>query len=284
MKHSDSTFKPFGYHGITAIIPSDWELGAVDGNFQKGYIRIDDLDMPRLEIKWSTPKYKVPLESSFEAFEQALRKGSKKSGLDFRLKKDIKLKYGRKMFSHKQVKMFYWSSDVHAYCILWRCDICNRVMLAQFLMPLSEDNEELASRILKSIEDHPQKEHNLWAIYDLYAKIPKRFRLEQAELKAGFLSLILNFNKEYITIQRWSAADVLLGSNSLEQWLLSHKDKRLTDLCILQDDIDIYEHKAVWFSGRRRRSFGTLGFIKKLNVRGVLWHCSHTNKIFSAIV
>ena len=43
----------FGWQGITARLPEDWHLAALGGDRKAGYLRLDDSERPRLEIKWS---------------------------------------------------------------------------------------------------------------------------------------------------------------------------------------------------------------------------------------
>jgi len=42
-----------GWQGFTFMLPEDWNIGAIGGDRNEGYLRFEDGDMPRLEIKWA---------------------------------------------------------------------------------------------------------------------------------------------------------------------------------------------------------------------------------------
>ena len=42
----------FAWQGLTLEVPEDWNLGRVDGDFEKGYTRLDDAEIVRLELEW----------------------------------------------------------------------------------------------------------------------------------------------------------------------------------------------------------------------------------------
>ena len=48
----------FGWAGITLSIPDSWEIAGISGDQKAGYLRLDDENMPRLELKWSESKRK----------------------------------------------------------------------------------------------------------------------------------------------------------------------------------------------------------------------------------
>ena len=49
-----SDWSPFAWQGIQIETPRAWELGSVTGDRRKGYFRLDDADMPRVEAKWES--------------------------------------------------------------------------------------------------------------------------------------------------------------------------------------------------------------------------------------
>ena len=50
----------FGWAGIQLEIPTTWELSGLSGDQKTGYLRLDDAEMPRLELKWAHTRRKKP--------------------------------------------------------------------------------------------------------------------------------------------------------------------------------------------------------------------------------
>ena len=48
----DDSHHDFGWQGIRLRVPSEWELGRVDGDMSSGYARLDDARMVRAEVEW----------------------------------------------------------------------------------------------------------------------------------------------------------------------------------------------------------------------------------------
>ena len=56
----DMDWVKFGWQGVSMELPANWELGGLSGDYNNGYVRMDDEDMPRMELKWSKSKEKKP--------------------------------------------------------------------------------------------------------------------------------------------------------------------------------------------------------------------------------
>ncbi|MGB9596817.1 MAG: hypothetical protein ACPL7B_11095, partial [Candidatus Poribacteria bacterium] len=68
-------FVRFGWQGITMEIPSNWELSALSGDYDNGYIRMDDENSPRMELKWSKLREKKPdLQKILDEYFKGMRK------------------------------------------------------------------------------------------------------------------------------------------------------------------------------------------------------------------
>src|SRR4051812_15877187 len=65
----------FAWDGGRGEVPGRWDPGGVDGDYEKGYVLIADLDGPRLGVRWRTPPRK------FDADAWALRALGEEVGL-----------------------------------------------------------------------------------------------------------------------------------------------------------------------------------------------------------
>jgi len=65
------------WQGISVEVPEDWTLGAIGAGERSGYLRLDDRDMPRLEVKWEhAPRGSDP-ELVVRRFLNMLKRGRK---------------------------------------------------------------------------------------------------------------------------------------------------------------------------------------------------------------
>jgi len=53
-----SSWRLFAWQGVRCETPASWELAAESGDERKGYCRLDDGEMTRLEIRWQFGKSK----------------------------------------------------------------------------------------------------------------------------------------------------------------------------------------------------------------------------------
>ena len=69
----------FGWAGITLSIPDSWEIAGISGDQKAGYLRLDDENMPRLELKWSESKRKKnDLHAVLDEYFKLVRKSYSK--------------------------------------------------------------------------------------------------------------------------------------------------------------------------------------------------------------
>ncbi|MCS6861596.1 MAG: hypothetical protein NZT92_14905, partial [Abditibacteriales bacterium] len=217
-----------GWQGLTLTVPSDWNISVIGGDRQAGYLRIDSVTMPRVEIKWQQAgKAGVNLERTLEKFLKGFTKEMSKR------KKPIEIRRPVKVVSKRQKRKtdilgFAWQSDHQGCGVLWHCPDCDRIVIAQVLGTLEEDVQQLASKVLSSLEDHGQQEWDTWSVYGLAFQMPQAFLLEKHKLLTGQLELEFTRKKpglsianvtQRIIVARWAMADTLLKEGTFEEWM-----------------------------------------------------------------
>ena len=81
-----------GWNGITVELPEDWELSGLSGDDKSGYLRLEDADMPRLELKWSESKQKKPdLQRVLDDYFKLVRKNYKRRDTNLHIQRNINL-------------------------------------------------------------------------------------------------------------------------------------------------------------------------------------------------
>lgn len=275
-----------GWQGLSFRIPEDWNIGAIGGQKEEGYLRYDDGDMPRLEVKWADAgKSFVDLAKVVEKYLREMSKG-KKSKVE--VSRDVKLASKRKLRGKKAPQFFSWKGETQGFGAAWFCPDCHKTVILQVMGRLSEPVQEWAEQIITQVEDHPSGDWILWSAYGFDFETPKEFVLASQKLMAGLIEIGLQREAELLTVARWGMANVILRKLSLEEWGKKELAKRLKKFDTSFEQTTFRGHEAIIIEGRttlpqeKLKSFVDhvrgKGFPDR--VRALLWHCPDSNKIF----
>ena len=139
-------WKKFGWRNISLEIPADWTLASLDGDDEAGYLRLDDLEMPRMEIKWITvkKKKKAPsLQNIIDNFLDDLAKNVKKKKFDIHIEYEVDPLQYINSIPGKEMRGFLWKSSTRAFGVATYCEECRRVVVSQVVAKLDEDISRL---------------------------------------------------------------------------------------------------------------------------------------------
>jgi hypothetical protein len=280
---------PFGWQGISALVPPDWNLAGIGGDFQSGYLRLDDGRMARLEIKWSPGD--VDLNKALDRYLRGLeKKGRRRTGITtFKGGRAV----SRRSKPDKRLQGFSWRGPgvrgpVEAQGCIWRCRTCSRTVVAQVMAPPGEGLASLARTVLTSLEDHARDGLHTWGVYGLVCRIPEAFRMEKQRLMAGYIELLFTHGKSTLRVERWGMANVILSDVALGEWVERQNRKR-KDVRLSAEPARAHGHEAAALAGHRRRPFHGLRLRLERGLRrrvptefaGQVWHCPPSNRIYS---
>jgi hypothetical protein len=281
-----------GWQGLTLTVPLDWNIGVIGGDRQSGYLRIDGVMMPRMEIKWQQAgKGGVNLERTLDKFIQGFTKEIAKRKAPVNVERNVKL-ISKRQKRKGDVLGFHWTADHQAYGVLWHCPDCDRIVIAQVMGGLEEDLQPLAVKVLSSLEDHAHQGWDTWSVYGLEFQMPELFSLEKHKLLTGQLELEFTRKKtQRILVSRWAMADTLLKEGAFEEWMAyilrqrHGKEHRFT----LKESTTRHGHAGLIFEGRikpiiQRVKDASTRFVLRRKppiIRVLAWHCAPSNKIFA---
>lgn len=284
-----TSFSPFGWQGIRGEVPDDWNLGALGGDRQAGYLRLDDENMPRLELKWQQPQGPVNLDKVLDTYLKSLRKRTRRRRATFTVTRGVKLlSYRQKR--KKELLGYSFAGEYKAHGVIWHCRTCDRILIAQVLGADQSGLKPLAIRVLSSLEDHTNDHWDLWAAYGLYVRIPDDFELVKQRLMTGHLALEFERNRrEKLSVARWALANVMLKDVTLEQWAAREYPKRHREFKLRYREAEYHGHQGLEVKGDagrldRRLKDATKTTVLRQSVpqlRCVLWHCEPENKLFA---
>ena len=255
----------FGWAGIQLEIPTTWELSGLSGDQKTGYLRLDDGDMPRLELKWAPTRRKKPdLHATLDEYFKLIRKTYKKGGeLSFR--RNVNFIKDPEFFEGRTVLGFSWKGGIRANGLIFHTG--KRITIVQVMGRLKENWRPTVLRIFQSITDHGDAPQTLWSAYGLQLGVPKEYKLERQKLLSGYLLFAFVAKKERfqnvirlaksassrlrnngnaqihnkkssppdkgsLSIERYGPAEVMLGDfkdtpNPLEAWFRSKYAKAI---------------------------------------------------------
>jgi len=280
---------PFGWQGVRGEAPPDWNLGAIGGDRKSGYLRLDDEEMPRLELKWQQPEGTIDLDKILDTYLRDLRRRTRKQKVHFNVTRGVKI-LSQRQKRQKDLRGYTFVGEYQAHGIIWHCRSCGRVLISQVLGPEEADLRPLAVRVLGSLEDHTNDNWDLWAAYGMQFRLPDDFALSSHRLMTGQLELAFERNKrERVTVARWALANVLLKRQSLEEWTAGTYKKRHSDFKLEYKEALYLGHGGVAViseSGRMARFVKDTARASILrqpvpSLRCALWHCTHDNKLFA---
>lgn len=257
----------FGWEGISFLLPSDWDLGLIQGGAREGYLRIDDPHMTRVEVKWEKSKGGFSPSKTIDRYIRTLGKKAK----DLQVFRRVTLKGAGGTLSKGEGEFFILQQgELRAHCLVRSCRECNRVLLMQIWSKSRENMDGIVQRIYRSLKDHPIKGYNPWGIYGLQFKLPEDYVLERRSLVSGRIQLTFKRKGSRLRVERLSLADVLLEEKPLDKWFSESYQKDLNSFGYVIEQTKGLKHDALRIRGSR----------KKRLLEGYLWHCPFSNKIF----
>jgi hypothetical protein len=280
----------FGWQGIIMEIPANWEIGGLSGDYDNGYLRMDDENIPRMELKWSKSKEKKPdLHKILDAYFKSMRKRLGKISEDLRIKREINLVKNQDFFENREVIFYNWKTDVRANGAIWHCKECNRIIVVQIMGYLKETILPLTLRVLESIQDHPEGHTNLWSAYQLTAEVPRRYHLEKRKLMSGYLSFSFVDGSRLLNIERYGLADVTLRDTDLETWFRGYYQKFLRKYGFSFNELMDNDDHRMEMLGQEKRFidhiplspvFAIDKILRRKQIAASFWHCKKSNRIF----
>ncbi|MDP6700688.1 MAG: hypothetical protein QGH25_13640 [Candidatus Latescibacteria bacterium] len=278
----------FAWQGLTLKVPEDWNLGRVDGDFEKGYARLDDAEIVRLELEWRRLRGRgeaLRLTELVDRYLQNLEKKADKAGASFSVERRAKFLKNKKFLAGREYEVFIWEADFRAYNLALALE-GGRVVLLRVLAFLDESLEAEAEAVFQSLVDQEGGESYLWSVYGLRFSVPADFKLESHSLKSGHIQLDFTRDKHALKVHRLSMARIMLKDARLKDWYPVFFKKQLRDMVVEVAAADVRGMAAASVAGRpRSRWRQLLRPLPFLNPRprqylcATAWHDAERDKI-----
>lgn len=276
-----------GWQGITLSVPSDWNIGAIGGERNQGYLRLDGPDMSRVEIKWAeSGKGFVDIPGLVKKYLREMDKNKKQS---VTVDREAIFLEKKRLRTKKSLECFSWHGETQGYGAAWFCPDCSRTVIIQVMGAVDEPVARLAERVILSLNDHPpDKDWIYWSTYGFCCETPADFILTSQKLMAGLIELEVTRGDEKLTVARWGMANVALRNATLTEWGKTELAKRLKKYATEYTEQSEDEYGTIHIQGKTQlpqeklMSFfqHCLGKPYADRVEAQVWHCEKSNKIF----
>ncbi len=290
MNRSSSKWAVTGWHHLSFERPEDWSIGAVTGDYSSGYMRLDDTEMPRFELRWERTRGRESADQVVARYLKNLTgKGGKKAP-PVKVRRNLSLIKDESVLADRTVEGFHWRTEdgepLQAYGCLWMCETCGRTVFAQVLGRGGESMMAMASRLLNSLDDHARGDTATWAVYGLRIELPSDCSLIQHSFLTGRIELTFRHGGARLELVRMSLAEMHLENRTFPEWFedtygseidhwieeagpaRGHPSIRGTGEGV---DPDTVHSRMTWLPWRRPRK-------KPLSCCG--WHCIDGNRLF----
>jgi len=286
---AEKDWEDFGWQGLRLRVPSDWNLGRVDGDAEKGYARLDDAEIVRAEIEWRKLKGRevgVPLSDLVDRYLEGLKKKADKAGAGFEVQRRARFLREKQWLDGYDYEVFTWDADFRAFNIALRFVSTQRVVLLRVLAQRDEDQIDVVERIFRSLREEADREEYLWCVYGLRFFMPAEFALVGHELKSGHIQLRFQQGRKECRVHRLSMARLLLKGSDVEQWYPAFFKKQLRDFVIDITREEVEGHVGLRLAGRPRSRWRQLlrplPFVNprpRLFMDARIWHRQDQDKI-----
>lgn len=271
-----------GWQGVSLRVPPDWSVTGFQGDAKEGYLRVDSPGSLVAEVRWAQARKRVDVRKRLDAYLNLVERQAKKRKVPFT---------GRIKLSEdwEGALEFNYRADRKVRGFIRQCPQCRRVVIAQVSGDKDDPVVNVANQLLDTLQDHSEDGWWTWALLGLVVRLPERFALVKSQVMSGYLMLQFRSRYTEVSVERWGLADVTLKRWTLEEWALQATEwKRLKK----QPSSDAAKaHPAVHLVGRRlapnvwlRRKLERLILRRPEEVRGVVWHCEPSNRIYSVRV
>ena len=268
-KMSENGWNRLGWQGISFLKPKEWELGRVEGDEERGYLRLDDHLFNRMELRWQK-QVRLSLEKVLARYVRGLRKTARKRRVDFRIMNE-------RNYQTKTIKgkYFMYSNTVN---LVAHCEKSSRLLMACVFGKRGEHIEKKAEKIFRSLRNRTGDDETLWAVFDFGFTTPCELKLSKHSFLSGHLRLDFLRGEDSFIFEQLSIANILLKGKSLSQWAREFCRSQFRNV-----DIEVgypregSSEEGIYTVGREH---GKVRFIKKRFFRSFFWHCQRTNHIF----
>jgi hypothetical protein len=195
------------WQGWELTLPDDWAPIKVDGNFDRGFVAIADLDRERLGLRWQTvgpkvdPRRVVDDNLRGEVGQLAFDESAEATSDDW----PISRVYVEPDPPGRDVWIGFSAATNRVLQVVYHATGRDRLLRDSILPNLRDQGEAGGAR--------------RWAIFWASAVLPRPMKLLRKRLNVGDLAISFDTGKGPLEIRQMAAANMVLNRRPLDAWL-----------------------------------------------------------------
>jgi len=205
------TASPLVWQGLRLGVPGEWSPVKIEGDFDKGFISLADLDRDRLGVRWQTVSAKA---DPVALVSTAMRNEVGQLAFDESIERqpDGDWSVARLYVEPEPPGRDVWIGYSH-----------RTRRIVQVVYHAQRREPTLANAIIPTLRDEgvPGGLAATWSVFWLDVKLPQPMRLTGQRLNVGDLSLTFTTDGGPLIVRQLAAASVVLGRRTLESWVAS---------------------------------------------------------------
>jgi len=266
----------FGWQGVGLDVPADWDLTRFDGTRAKGYARLADPDVVRIELRWDRPKRSAGFEAVADrAFQRLAKQGDV----------DVERRTGLAELEGKDTETFTCrpakGKGSSSYNMISVCRECGRSVMVRVLFQPGENIKAIVRRVLGSLQDHSYDGADAWGAHGMQFAVPETMELDKGLIYPGSVDFRFLSGKDRLGAGRVALASIILKNTTLEDWFRSFARKRFKKIRYESEEAEIRGHPGLELRGRLK-GIGALvpRLVRRQRFLCRLWHCDVSDKLF----
>lgn len=264
--------KPFAWEGIGLAIPQAWDLGALEGTTERGFARIDDPAVARVELRWMPVPRGFDIQASTDRFLAGVEKTGRKNKQTITTKRRTGLGPDARDVDRRG---FVWEGPCRALgCLAWHRGSTRAIVVQVLLKNDERALEGVARDVLRSVHEQIGRDRRQWAVYDFVCEVDARMKLVSHRLQSGAFVLEFEGPLGKLRLSRYALANVLLRDRSPTQWYhdsQARRDRRYRD----EEQPCRREGHDAWWVHRRRPHWWVRMPAKDV----IVWECTDSNQL-----
>jgi hypothetical protein len=263
-------WKTFGWHGFVMSVPGDWDLAAQEGGDRKGYFRLNDSTMPRLEVKWQRKRRQPGLDAMERAYRLGLKKAKGLESIDLPERAVIRVPAG-------ESRRFRWQGRVLLDDTLVSCADTKRAVSLRIFARSRTQADEFSRGVAGGFRDRSAEATAVWTAYGFACGVPGEYRLERSDLRAGFVLLRFRRRRDQLEFQRLRLGVVPDEARDLDRWSERVLGKEKTE----GEAAECEGHPGKRYLLKGLRPGGRLRSPLRKNMREAwLWRCPESESLY----
>ncbi|MBL7222268.1 MAG: hypothetical protein ISS72_00305 [Candidatus Brocadiae bacterium] len=267
------------WQGIAFDVPADWCPGQLQGDWDTGYLRVEDELNVRLELRWETLGRRTATASAL--VDNFLRQTQKKLRRGEAQPQVVRDRSVPQLSAHDH-EVFTWRGSYHAHSLMLVCGDTRRVVHLRVFFEPGNELKSLTRHVFASATSGARDGLAEWNVFDFVFRLAPDWRLQTSGLKTGCLQLAFRDGRDDLEVTRFSLAEIVLRRAPMDEWFRGQFAKALKGFRTTLAEEAYREHASLRCTGMlraRSRPFGLLRRRRYVTAR--LWHCPECDKLFA---